>query len=126
EAADERAEVVELLRVCLLALVGPAVRDGEAETERRLVLGHEDRVADAAGARLDVDRRPRRQRLAQQLGQRRAVDVPGAARVERRERQAHRRSEEHTSELQSLAYLVCRLLLEKKKQYTQNYFLLSL
>src|SRR5205823_9421029 len=27
-----------------------------------------------------------------------------------------RRSEEHTSELQSLAYLVCRLLLEKKKE----------
>src|SRR2546425_9647265 len=27
----------------------------------------------------------------------------------------HPRSEEHTSELQSLAYLVCRLLLEKKK-----------
>src|SRR2546425_7272905 len=29
------------------------------------------------------------------------------------------RSEEHTSELQSLAYLVCRLLLEKKKN-TKN------
>src|SRR5687767_15924055 len=29
------------------------------------------------------------------------------------------RSEEHTSELQSLAYLVCRLLLEKKK-YSNN------
>src|SRR3989441_3998753 len=28
------------------------------------------------------------------------------------------RSEEHTSELQSLAYLVCRLLLEKKKKTT--------
>src|SRR2546425_13258760 len=28
----------------------------------------------------------------------------------------HVRSEEHTSELQSLAYLVCRLLLEKKKK----------
>src|SRR5687767_1795831 len=28
------------------------------------------------------------------------------------------RSEEHTSELQSLAYLVCRLLLEKKKLAT--------
>src|SRR2546423_8951542 len=27
------------------------------------------------------------------------------------------RSEEHTSELQSLAYLVCRLLLEKKQKY---------
>src|SRR2546425_6058224 len=30
---------------------------------------------------------------------------------------ARRRSEEHTSELQSLAYLVCRLLLEKKKKH---------
>src|SRR5687767_15423275 len=29
------------------------------------------------------------------------------------------RSEEHTSELQSLAYLVCRLLLEKKKNSVQ-------
>src|SRR5438445_12726079 len=31
-------------------------------------------------------------------------------------RRAWRRSEEHTSELQSRQYLVCRLLLEKKKQ----------
>src|SRR2546425_6134884 len=30
------------------------------------------------------------------------------------------RSEEHTSELQSLAYLVCRLLLEKKKIELNN------
>src|SRR2546425_7980573 len=30
------------------------------------------------------------------------------------------RSEEHTSELQSLAYLVCRLLLEKKKKFMQH------
>src|SRR2546425_7688693 len=29
------------------------------------------------------------------------------------------RSEEHTSELQSLAYLVCRLLLEKKKKQSR-------
>src|SRR3712207_8175554 len=34
---------------------------------------------------------------------------------------AHDRSEEHTSELQSRQYLVCRLLLEKKKQiYISN------
>src|SRR5687767_15397450 len=33
-------------------------------------------------------------------------------------RHARLRSEEHTSELQSLAYLVCRLLLEKKKKNT--------
>src|SRR2546425_4980941 len=39
------------------------------------------------------------------------------------------RSEEHTSELQSLAYLVCRLLLEKKKKsrtwYLFVYYALS-
>src|SRR2546425_2860578 len=35
-----------------------------------------------------------------------AAPFPSASRL---------RSEEHTSELQSLAYLVCRLLLEKKK-----------
>src|SRR5262249_25645751 len=33
---------------------------------------------------------------------------------------AQQRSEEHTSELQSLTNLVCRLLLEKKKQKTEN------
>src|SRR2546430_8837923 len=37
-------------------------------------------------------------------------------RQNRRDRQAHRRSEEHTSELQSQSNLVCRLLLEKKKK----------
>src|SRR2546425_6206557 len=40
-----------------------------------------------------------------EYGNRREVDAAGLA----------MRSEEHTSELQSLAYLVCRLLLEKKK-----------
>src|SRR2546425_8019675 len=35
-------------------------------------------------------------------------------------RLGRRRSEEHTSELQSLAYLVCRLLLEKKKIIYDN------
>src|SRR3712207_7060282 len=33
---------------------------------------------------------------------------------------AARRSEEHTSELQSRQYLVCRLLLEKKKKHTNT------
>src|SRR5205823_12654620 len=33
-----------------------------------------------------------------------------------------KRSEEHTSELQSLAYLVCRLLLEKKKIIINNIY----
>src|SRR2546425_2901002 len=50
-------------------------------------------------------------------------DRPGRDHL-RQQRRDHRRdhrasdgrSEEHTSELQSLAYLVCRLLLEKKKK----------
>src|SRR2546425_3486258 len=33
------------------------------------------------------------------------------------------RSEEHTSELQSLAYLVCRLLLEKKKKKVKTQYI---
>src|SRR5205814_5124212 len=38
----------------------------------------------------------------------------------RRRRHWTKRSEEHTSELQSLRHLVCRLLLEKKKKKTQK------
>src|SRR5258705_9966167 len=34
-----------------------------------------------------------------------------------------KRSEEHTSELQSLRHLVCRLLLEKKKKINKNHSL---
>src|SRR2546425_1957035 len=66
------------------------------------------------------------------------VDAAGARRRDRVERHGRRilcpddarhgqpvgpdlRSEEHTSELQSLAYLVCRLLLEKKKKNNRNY-----
>src|SRR3712207_7161269 len=45
--------------------------------------------------------------------------VLGVDRVERvlPDRAADPRSEEHTSELQSRQYLVCRLLLEKKNRY---------
>src|SRR2546425_4173891 len=47
--------------------------------------------------------------------------APASARRSRRETASlHPRSEEHTSELQSLAYLVCRLLLEKKKKPPTN------
>src|SRR5437899_6612492 len=40
--------------------------------------------------------------------------------VSRVERFVAERSEEHTSELQSLRHLVCRLLLEKKKKNTEE------
>src|SRR5438445_8523380 len=56
------------------------------------------------------------------------VQEPGAARVgqklapvsdEPARRDPVLRSEEHTSELQSRQYLVCRLLLEKKKKHKE-------
>src|SRR5271167_5257588 len=45
-----------------------------------------------------------------------APTLPGFSPVERR-------SEEHTSELQSRFDLVCRLLLEKKKKYLPTFYL---
>src|SRR3712207_9135271 len=51
-----------------------------------------------------------------QRGARPAGRVPGG----RGEPPLARRSEEHTSELQSRQYLVCRLLLEKKKNANNN------
>src|SRR2546425_2660095 len=66
-----------------------------------------------AAGRRDRDRRAHAPR-----GARRAevVAPPRAARGA-----LEMRSEEHTSELQSLAYLVCRLLLEKKKKTKTKY-----
>src|SRR6478609_10779277 len=49
-------------------------------------------------------------------GSARSTAAAGLAR-RRHDRADDTRSEEHTSELQSLAYLVCRLLLEKKKPH---------
>src|SRR5687767_15468427 len=71
-------------------------------------------------------RSPRAARAGDLLGGRLADRRPGGAAARRaanRDRGVvhggfaggSARSEEHTSELQSLAYLVCRLLLEKKK-----------
>src|SRR5438045_8395549 len=52
---------------------------------------------------------------------------PGVSYFHRREpcrgNRKPRRSEEHTSELQSLRHLVCRLLLEKKKKKKMKYTL---
>src|SRR3712207_8002265 len=64
---------------------------------------------------------------------RQAFDSPAVRRWFAAKRPGHRfyfsrynsRSEEHTSELQSRQYLVCRLLLEKKKKYTKIYLYTS-
>src|SRR2546423_4289826 len=59
------------------------------------------------------EREPRA--LAEVLGDQRPVELGPAEGDGDHDEGDDRRSEEHTSELQSLAYLVCRLLLEKKK-----------
>src|SRR3712207_7405469 len=66
---------------------------------------------------LPICNQPGRRRL---LGGRGALRGLGGGLVGRLGpgRGAHHRSEEHTSELQSRQYLVCRLLLEKKKKNT--------
>src|SRR5205814_10108963 len=74
--------------------------------------GHSD------GARRDLRRRPRRSPAdAARDGQERHRRVCQPRRGGWLRRAS--RSEEHTSELQSLRHLVCRLLLEKKKK-TEN------
>src|SRR3712207_8390806 len=55
-----------------------------------------------------------------------AGEAVHAVRPGERLRGAHaRRSEEHTSELQSRQYLVCRLLLEKKKYHPSHHHFYS-
>src|SRR3712207_7645596 len=72
--------------------------------------------------RVGAGRRPLRRH---QHRRHRAVGVDGGPRRSVRLRPAGLgpagwRSEEHTSELQSRQYLVCRLLLEKKNTYTSS------
>src|SRR2546425_7704407 len=77
---------------------------------RQHVLGP---VADAFRQRPHADPQPRvLARLERGLDALEAVVPAGRSFGPQAER-----SEEHTSELQSLAYLVCRLLLEKKKSH---------
>src|SRR6266404_8309901 len=69
------------------------------------------------GPRLCAIRRPRVLRRARPgIGQFRSDRRRWCGYAKTRRRCRPSRSEEHTSELQSLAYLVCRLLLEKKKK----------
>src|SRR5687767_15614439 len=82
-------------------------RSPRVEAGLRLGVGGLRRPSDAADAGLRVHRGG-------------AKPDAGAGRAPQRGARGLRpfsrgRSEEHTSELQSLAYLVCRLLLEKKK-----------
>src|SRR5205823_7251039 len=88
------------------AVLGLPTRSYSYEIQRRLVKAAVkgpfdeaiEELADALGVNLS-------KRTAEQIVADASVDF-----------ESFYRSEEHTSELQSLAYLVCRLLLEKKKK----------
>src|SRR2546425_9100454 len=87
-------------RVAVGAVVGRVHRVGVVEVGRRMLERDRDHPREAVGAPRTVELEPG---LPQGAGEPRPALFG-------------RRSEEHTSELQSLAYLVCRLLLEKKKK----------
>src|SRR2546425_2990105 len=108
-------------------------REGVVQDREHRRAGH--RARDRSEAAEDDHRHEvHRQEHVEGVGREEADDEgeepAGYARIERRDRERERlvprhvdparlrrdRSEEHTSELQSLAYLVCRLLLEKKKK----------
>src|SRR3712207_7203403 len=68
-----------------------------------------------SGSRGGSRQRPRRDRPVHRPRGAERGDLGGGANGEWLVVSRRRRSEEHTSELQSRQYLVCRLLLEKKK-----------
>src|SRR5262249_57935895 len=85
------SDLIEFLAIVGDAAAGPAEREAGAEHARQT-----NPLANGLG-----------------LGQR-----AGDAALRHSQADFEHRSEEHTSELQSLTNLVCRLLLEKKKQAT--------
>src|SRR3712207_7380467 len=90
------------------------------ERGRRLVVrngSHRPReVLTSAGAVEVVAPRVNDRRVDPDTGERMRVLLGDPAALVPQDPEGDRRSEEHTSELQSRQYLVCRLLLEKKKK----------
>src|SRR5205823_14052294 len=91
------------------AMRTPTPAEGEIDERRTAFASTEGRSAAAARPRAAI-------RAACHAGNVAIKTVrPRMAPAPSRSTGTSARSEEHTSELQSLAYLVCRLLLEKKK-----------
>src|SRR2546426_5908894 len=64
----------------------------------------------------ELGAQPLDHRGAEVVEERKVVEKPRGLHRPEPEQRVHARSEEHTSELQSPCNLVCRLLLEKKKE----------
>src|SRR3989441_10752249 len=111
QAVDALLRELSIAPAQIDAIVLAGVRAAAREWMNR-VLHDEAYARQYYGLQLDAPSglRKRARKLGARLGL--AAPAPGKFGLSPAERL---RSEEHTSELQSLAYLVCRLLLEKKK-----------
>src|SRR3989441_13052004 len=108
--ARSLTDMTPLLGAVPDGFLGGVLHRHDGERLAVLPLHDDGRGAHAAAALVVLDP-PRRQRARR----RPRFEVELRHGVADRLRVGGLRSEEHTSELQSLAYLVCRLLLEKKK-----------
>src|SRR3712207_8908386 len=79
----------------------------------------------SGGTRVAEETHPRRCLMSDELQLQFDVHDRPAAVMDAWRREPPERSEEHTSELQSRQYLVCRLLLEKKKNKLKIVLMLS-
>src|SRR2546425_2826810 len=105
---DRAERAGERLGDLAIAVEGPHTFTEAAPHEHRTVEGERE-----IARQLRTERRARACHIAGDRERHRGDDLEAR---ERFARALPPRSEEHTSELQSLAYLVCRLLLEKKKK----------
>src|SRR2546425_12570852 len=116
----DRSELQAPVRGRASDVPGPGDRRSCVARRRALVgrvPGSQSEGADPGGPPQQLRRADRRRARAggPRESQRCSIGPVPVVRLQRR-RVEEQRSEEHTSELQSLAYLVCRLLLEKKKK----------
>src|SRR5690625_6875250 len=99
-------------QVAAIALLLSTLSDREREVLNKVCLGY-DAAAIADKQHVSTTTiQAHRARLLRKMGARNSVQLTYLI----KSAETHHRSEEHTSELQSRGHLVCRLLLEKKKQ----------
>src|SRR2546429_5255668 len=101
-------------------VIGALMKEGrreEAEVQRKQVGSLKDRIAELDQQRTQTEARMRE--LLSTLPNIPHESVP-VGKDESANVEIRRRSEEHTSELQSRLHLVCRLLLEKKNDYNDD------
>src|SRR2546425_8167234 len=112
---DQRGQIMALL--ILVALAGGYFFWTKVHQPQSAQIAAETQQADSLEKIVEAAKRDLASGSIEDL-RRRVEEYNGSLELMRR--LVPDRSEEHTSELQSLAYLVCRLLLEKKKTKNQT------